>query len=112
MVNSRGAMHGSAAVLPHLRDRHSGSKYALRAISEGLRQELRGEVRSTVILPGLTRTELPSHITDPNAAEHMNKMFEIAINADAIARSIKYAIEQPDDVDVNAIVVRPAKQAC
>jgi len=131
-VNIRGVLHGIAAVLPHMRERHSGhiinvssvagqrvlpmysvysgTKYAVRAISEGLRQESRGEIRSTIISPGLTQTELPSHISDPSAAEHMNKMFEIAIDADAIARSIKYAIEQPDDVDVNEIVVRPTKQ--
>ncbi len=131
-VNIKGVLYGIAAVLPIMRAQHgghvinvssvaghrvlptysvySGTKSAVRAISEGLRQESRGEIRSTIISPGLTSTELPSHITDPNAAETMDKMFAIAIDADAIARSIKYAIEQPDDVDVNEIVVRPTKQ--
>lgn len=131
-VNIKGVLYGIAAVLPIMRQQrgghvvnvssvaghrvlptysvYSGTKFAVRAIAEGLRQESNGEIRSTIISPGLTRTELPDHITDPAAAEHMKKMFESAIDADAIARSIKYAIEQPDDVDVNEIVVRPTKQ--
>lgn len=131
-VNIKGVLYGIAAVLPQMRQQHSGhvinissvaghrvlptysvysgTKFAVRAISEGLRQESRGEIRSTIISPGLTKTELPEHITDPQAADQMRKMFEVAIDADAIARAIIYAIEQPDDVDVNEIVVRPTKQ--
>ncbi|MEX0828125.1 MAG: SDR family oxidoreductase [Haliea sp.] len=131
-VNIKGVLYGIAAVLPQMRKQHSGhviniasvaghrvlptysvysgTKFAVRAISEGLRQESSGEIRSTIISPGLTRTELPEHITDPKAANQMRKMFEFAIDADAIARAIVYAIEQPDDVDVNEIVVRPTKQ--
>ncbi len=131
-VNIKGVLYGIAAVLPHMRERHSGhiinvssvaghrvlptysvysaTKFAVRAISEGLRQESRGEIRSTIISPGLTRTELPGHISDPAAAARMHELYEIAIDADAIARAVAYAIEQPDDVDVNEIVIRPTKQ--
>ncbi|MEX2515317.1 MAG: SDR family oxidoreductase [Gammaproteobacteria bacterium] len=131
-VNIKGVLYGIAAVLPQMRKQHSGhiiniasvaghrvlptysvysgTKFAVRAISEGLRQESRGEIRSTIISPGLTKTELLDHITDAQAADQMRKIFEVAINADAIARAIVYAIEQPDDVDVNEIVVRPTQQ--
>lgn len=131
-VNIKGVLYGIAAALPHMREQHSGhiinvasvaghrvlpsfsvysaTKFAVRAISEGLRQESRGEIRSTIISPGLTATELPQHITDSNVSERMKDLYDIAISADAIAESIVYAIEQPEDVDVNEIVVRPTKQ--
>ena len=131
-VNIKGVLYGIAAALPHMREQHSGhiinvasvaghrvlpsfsvysaTKFAVRAISEGLRQESRGEIRSTIISPGLTATELPRHITDTNVSQSMKELYDIAISADAIADSIVYAIEQPDDVDVNEIVVRPTKQ--
>lgn len=131
-VNIKGVLYGIAAALPHMREQHSGhiinvasvaghrvlpsfsvysaTKFAVRAISEGLRQESRGEIRSTIISPGLTATELPEHITDTNVSQNMKELYDIAISADAIADSIVYAIEQPDDVDVNEIVVRPTKQ--
>jgi len=131
-VNIKGVLYGIAAALPYMREQHSGhiinvasvaghrvlpsfsvysaTKFAVRAISEGLRQESRGEIRSTIISPGLTATELPQHITDSNVSGRMKDLYDIAISADAIAESIVYAIEQPDDVDVNEIVVRPTKQ--
>lgn len=131
-VNIKGVLYGIAAALPHMRKQHSGhiiniasvaglrvlpsfsvysaTKFAVRAISEGLRQESGGEIRSTVISPGLTATELPRHITDAKVSQNMKELYDIAISADAIADSIVYAIEQPEDVDVNEIVVRPTKQ--
>ncbi len=131
-VNIKGVLYGIAAVLPIMRQQKSGhvinlssvaghkvfpgsavycaTKYAVRAISEGLRLESNGEIRSTNISPGAVATELTSTITDKDTAEGMNQLYAIAIDADAIARAIAYTIEQPSDVDVNEIIIRPTRQ--
>jgi NADP-dependent 3-hydroxy acid dehydrogenase YdfG len=131
-VNIKGVLYGIAAVLPIMRQQKSGhiinissvaghkvfpagavycaTKYAVRAISEGLRLESNGEIRSTNISPGAVATELTNTITDKNTAAGMNQLNAIAIDADAIARAIAYAIEQPDDVDVNEMIIRPTRQ--
>ncbi|HEL3864770.1 SDR family oxidoreductase [Stenotrophomonas maltophilia] len=131
-VNIRGVLHGIAAVLPHMRARGRGqiiniasigalsvvptaavycaTKHAVRAISEGLRQEHR-ELRVTCIHPGVVESELADSITDPVAAEMMVGYRAIALQPDAIGRAVRFAIEQPDDVDVNEIVVRPTAAA-
>lgn len=131
-VNIKGVMYGIAAVLPTMREQHSGhvinlssvaghkvfpgaavycaTKYAVKALSEGLRMEAGDEVRSTNISPGAIDTELTSTITDPNAAEAAEELYKVAIDADAVARAIVYAIEQPHDVDINEIILRPTAQ--
>ncbi|MDZ8069986.1 MAG: SDR family oxidoreductase [Nostoc sp. DedQUE08] len=131
-INIKGVLYGIAAVLPIMRQQKSGhvinlssvaghkvfpgaavycaTKYAVRAISEGLRLESNGEIRSTNISPGAVATELGNTITDKDAAAGINHLYEIAIDADAIARVIAYAIEQPSDVDVNEIIIRPTRQ--
>lgn len=131
-VNIKGVLYGIAAVLPIMRQQKSGhvinlssvaghkvfagssvycaTKYAVRAISEGLRLESNGEIRSTNISPGAVATELTTTISDQDTAARMNEFYEIAIDADAIARAIAYAIEQPDDVDVNEMIIRPTRQ--
>ncbi|MBE9122494.1 SDR family oxidoreductase [Tychonema sp. LEGE 07199] len=131
-VNIKGVLYGIAAVLPTMRQQKSGhiinlssvaghkvfpgsavycaTKFAVRAISEGLRLESNGEIRSTNISPGAVATELTTTISDEDTAANMNALYEIAIDADAIARAIAYAIEQPADVDVNEMIVRPTKQ--
>ena len=131
-VNIKGVLYGIAAVLPIMRQQKSGhvinlssvaghkvfpgsavycaTKYAVRAISEGLRLESNGEIRSTNISPGAVATELTSTITDKDTAAGMNQLYAIAIDADAIARAIAYTIEQPSDVDVNEIIIRPTRQ--
>lgn len=131
-VNIKGVLYGIAAVLPIMRQQKSGhiinvssiaghkvfpgsavycaTKYAVRAISEGLRLESNGEIRSTNISPGAVATELTNTISDPDTAASMNALYEIAIDADAIARAIAYAIEQPGDVDVNEMIIRPTRQ--
>ncbi|MBN3879871.1 MULTISPECIES: SDR family oxidoreductase [unclassified Nostoc] len=131
-INIKGVLYGIAAVLPIMRQQKSGhvinlssvaghkvfagsavycaTKYAVRAISEGLRLESNGEIRSTNISPGAVATELTTTITDKDTAAGINQLYEIAIDADAIARAIAYAIEQPDDVDVNEIIIRPTRQ--
>ena len=127
-VNIKGVLYGIAAVLPEMIGRNSGqiiniasigalavsptaavycaTKYAVRAISDGLRQEHK-VLRVTCIHPGVVESELADTITDPIAAEAMKTYRAIALKPDAIARAVRFAIEQPEDVDVNEIVVRP-----
>lgn len=131
-VNIRGVLYGIAAVLPIMREQHAGhvinlssvaghkvfpssavysaTKYAVKAISEGLRQEGDGEIRSTNISPGAVATELTSTISDKETAKNVDEMYEMAIDADAIARAITFAIDQPADVDVNELTIRPTRQ--
>jgi NADP-dependent 3-hydroxy acid dehydrogenase YdfG len=85
------------------------SAFAVWAISEGLRQEST-DIRVTVISPGVRETELANTITDAEAAEWVEGFREAVIPADAIARAIAFAIEQPAEVDVNEIIVRPIGQ--
>jgi NADP-dependent 3-hydroxy acid dehydrogenase YdfG len=127
-VNIRGVLHGIAAVLPHMTARkagqivnlssigghrvwptcavYSGTKFAVRAISEGLRQET-SDIRVTIISPGVVESELANTITSKATAEAMADFRKVALTPDAIARAVAYAIEQPADVDVNEIIVRP-----
>jgi len=127
-VNIRGVLHGIAAVLPTMEHQGHGqiinissigglsvsptaavycaTKYAVRAISDGLRQET-DKIRVTVICPGVVESELADTITDDTARVAMREFRRIAIRPDAIARAIAYAVEQPADVDVSEIVVRP-----
>ncbi|MGC7837745.1 SDR family oxidoreductase [Pseudomonas wayambapalatensis] len=127
-VNVRGVLHGIAAVLPGMEAQGHGqvinissigglsvsptaavycaTKYAVRAISGGLRQET-DKIRVTVVCPGVVESELADTITDDTAREAMRTFRRVALEADAIARALVYAIEQPDDVDVSELVVRP-----
>ncbi|TCV61350.1 NADP-dependent 3-hydroxy acid dehydrogenase YdfG [Neorhizobium sp. R1-B] len=129
-VNIKGVLHGIAAVLPDMVARGSGhiiniasigaltvsptaavycaTKFAVRAISDGLRQE-HDDIRVTCIHPGVVESELAGTITDPSAAELMRTYRAVALQPDAIGRAVRFAIEQPADVDVNEIVVRPTK---
>lgn len=128
-VNIRGVLHGIAASLPLMHRQRAGqiiniasigayavsptaavycaTKYAVRAISEGLRQEVGGDIRVTVIAPGVTESELAESISDEGGREEMRSFRKIAIPAEAIARAIAYAVEQPADVDVSELIVRP-----
>jgi NADP-dependent 3-hydroxy acid dehydrogenase YdfG len=127
-VNIRGVLHGIAAVLPIMNDQGSGqiinvssigghtvsptaavycaTKFAVWAISDGLRQE-NDRIRVTVISPGVVETELADSISDEKGREEMMAFRTIAIPPDAIARAIVFAIEQPEDVDVSELIVRP-----
>ncbi|UQS23608.1 SDR family oxidoreductase [Amycolatopsis thermalba] len=129
-VNLRGVLHGIAAGLPVMQRQGGGhfvnvasigahevvptaavycaTKYAVWALSEGLRQETGPDIRVTTISPGVTESELADTITDADAAEGMRTYRANTIPATAIARAIAYAIEQPAQVDVNEIIVRPA----
>lgn len=131
-VNVRGLLHGVAAALPHFTAQgtghfitiasigahqvvptsavYSGTKYAAWAITEGLRQESDPTIRVTTISPGVVRSELADSITERGAAETMRAYRAHTIEPDAIAQAVSYAIGQPADVDVNEIIVRPARQ--
>lgn len=128
-VNIRGVLHGIAAGLPIMKKQGFGqfiniasigaysvtptaavycaTKYAVRAISEGLRMEVGGDIRVTLVSPGVTESELADSISDEEARQGMKEYRRISISPDAIARSILYAMEQPADIDVNEIIVRP-----
>src|SRR5271165_463870 len=85
---------------------YAATKFAVRAISEGLRKES-DKIRCTCVYPGVVESELADTISDETARERMKAYRKLAIQPDAIGRAIQYAIEQPSDVDVNEIVVRP-----
>ena len=89
---------------------YAATKFAVRALSEGLRQEVKPyNIRTTVISPGAGATELPNTVTDPEVSERLHKFYnEIAIPADSFARAVVFA--QPEDVDVNEILFRPTRQ--
>lgn len=127
-VNIRGVLHGIAAVLPDMNAQQSGhvinvssiggltvqptgavyaaTKFAVRAISEGLRKE-NDKIRCTCIYPGVVESELANSISDETARKRMESYRAVSIEPEAIGQAIKYVIEQPEDVDVNELVVRP-----
>ncbi|MFD8888755.1 SDR family oxidoreductase [Streptomyces erythrochromogenes] len=128
-VNVRGVLYGIAAALPVMRAQGAGhivniasvgayevsptaavycaTKFAVQAISEGLRQESGGGVRVTLVSPGVTESELADGISDPAAREAMKAYRAVALPASAVADAIAYAVSQPPEVDVNELVVRP-----
>lgn len=132
-VNIRGVLHGIAAALPVMTAQggghivnvasvgayevvatgavYSATKFAVRAITEGLRKESSGDVRVTLISPGVTESELADSISDPRAREAMVSYRSVALPASAIAEAIAYAIAQPPEVAVNELVVRPSASA-
>jgi NADP-dependent 3-hydroxy acid dehydrogenase YdfG len=133
-VNIKGVLYGIAAALPHMKRQKAGhfinvssvaghkvgqgfavyaaTKYAVRALSEGLRQEVKPyNIRSTVISPGAVATELPNTATDPDSADRVRKFYaDVAIPADSFARAAAFAISQPEEVDINEILFRPTRQ--
>lgn len=128
-VNIRGVLHGIGAAIPVMKEQGFGhiinvssvgghivfpkssvycaSKFAVRAITEGLRQEMGATIRTTVVSPGVTESELADTITDESAIEMMEAFRANALPASGVARAIAYAIEQPLEVDVNELIVRP-----
>lgn len=88
---------------------YSGTKFAVRAISEGLRQEIGEKIRVTSIEPGAVDSDL-KYSTTSGARERVIDFYKIAIPAASVARAIAFAIEQPADVDINEIVLRPTAQ--
>jgi NADP-dependent 3-hydroxy acid dehydrogenase YdfG len=128
-VNIRGVLHGIAAALPVMQQQRSGqiiniasigaytvsptaavycaTKFAVAAISEGLRQEVGADIRVTLVSPGVVESELAESISDPVGREEMRAFRRVSIKPEAIARAISFAIEQPADVDVSEMIVRP-----
>ena len=132
-INVKGVLYGIAAALPVFRKQenghfinlssvagvkvfspggtvYSGTKYAVRAISEGLRHEVGGKIRTTTIEPGAIDSELKHGSSHKESSDFVREFYKSAIPSDSIARTIAFAIEQPADVDVNEIVIRPTVQ--
>jgi NADP-dependent 3-hydroxy acid dehydrogenase YdfG len=132
-VNIKGVLYGIAAALPLFHAQgfghfvnlastaghvvrptmavYAGTKFAVRAISEGLRQEAGDKVRVTVISPGMTRTNFAESLSNPAVKAQLEGYRDsFGLAPDAIARAIAFAIEQPAAVDVSEIVVRPTAQ--
>jgi NADP-dependent 3-hydroxy acid dehydrogenase YdfG len=133
-INIKGVLYGIASALPvftKVRSGHfinlssvagikvfapggsvySGTKFAVRAISEGLRMETRKDnIRVTVLSPGFVESELKEGTSDATASQNVKEFYKVAIPADSVARAIAYAIEQPGDVEIDEIVVRPTVQ--
>jgi NADP-dependent 3-hydroxy acid dehydrogenase YdfG len=133
-VNLKGVLYGIAAALPHMQQQKSGhfinvssvaghkvgpgfavyaaTKFGVRALSEGLRQEVKPyNIRTTVISPGAVATELLDSVSDPDSAARVRAFYaEAAIPARSFARMVVFAMSQPDDVDINEIVFRPTRQ--
>ena len=133
-VNIKGVLYGIAAALPHMQARKSGhiinvssvyghvvdpgatvycaTKFAVRALSEGFRREVKSyNIRTTVISPGAVSTELLEHISEKDIQEGTKDFVsKIAVGADTFARMVAFAISQPEDVDVNEILFRPTAQ--
>ncbi|UVK46465.1 SDR family oxidoreductase [Mesorhizobium sp. AR07] len=133
-VNIKGVLYGIAAALPHMKTQKSGhiinvssvaghkvgpggavyaaTKHAVRVISEGLRQEVKPyNIRTTIISPGAVATELPDSVTEADVAVGVRALYDrVAIPADSFARTVVFAMSQPDEVDINEILFRPTAQ--
>lgn len=133
-VNLRGVLHGIAAALPVFRAQgrghlvttvstsglkivptqavYAGTKNAVRTLLEALRQESTdGVLRTTAISPGFVRTELVDHVEDPAQREQAQQaMAPLGISPDAVARAIAFAIEQPEDIEIGDLTIRPTRQ--
>jgi NADP-dependent 3-hydroxy acid dehydrogenase YdfG len=133
-VNLKGVLYGIAAALRHMKEQKSGqiinvssvaghkvtqagavyaaTKHAVRALSEGLRQEVKAyNLRTTIISPGAVDTELPDSITEADISGGIHDFYaSVAIPADSFARAVSFAISQPEEVDINEILFRPTRQ--
>ncbi|WP_312079167.1 SDR family oxidoreductase [Chryseobacterium sp.] len=132
-INIKGVLYGIGAVLSHFIGQksghfinvssvsghivapssavYSGTKFAVRAISEGLRQEVKPyNIRTSIISPGVTESELTHTITDEKVKPFINDLSGMAISAESIARAVAYVISQPEDVDIGEMIIRPTAQ--
>ncbi|MFZ6644187.1 SDR family oxidoreductase [Undibacterium sp. TJN25] len=133
-VNLKGVLYGIAAALPHMQRQMSGqfvnvssvaghkvmlngavysaTKHAVRALSEGLRQETKAwNIRTTIVSPGAVDSELKGSVTEQDIAQGMRDFYQaVAIPAASFARAVAFAIDQPEDMDVNEILFRPTRQ--
>ncbi|MFD2416926.1 SDR family oxidoreductase [Amycolatopsis pigmentata] len=132
-ANLRSVLYGIAAALPVFRRQgrghlvttvstsglkivpmqavYAGTKNAVRTLLEALRQESTdGVLRTTSVSPGLVRTELVDYVTDPEIRKLAQERMATGIAPEAVARAVAFAIEQPDDVEIGDIVIRPTTQ--
>jgi NADP-dependent 3-hydroxy acid dehydrogenase YdfG len=133
-VNIKGLLYGVAAVLPIMQKQkqghiiniasvasfkvfapggtvYSATKFAVRAVTEGLRMEHKADnIRCTMISPGVVATELAESSSEEATRKNMREFYKMAIPADSIARAIAYAIEQPPEVEIDEVVIRPTAQ--
>ncbi|WP_083100084.1 SDR family oxidoreductase [Pseudophaeobacter leonis] len=132
-INIKGVLYGIAAALPVFRKQgsghfinlssaagvkvfapggtvYSGTKFAVRAISEGLRIEAGADIRTTSIEPGAIQSDLPEGSSHEESANFVREFYKQAIPASSVARAIAFAIEQPADTDINEIILRPTVQ--
>lgn len=131
-VNIKGVLYGIAAALPEFQKQNSGhfinlssvaghkvtqgsavyagTKFAVRAITEGLRMEVGGNIRTTILSPGLIDSELKLGSSDEATSQFVQDIYKDAISPLAIAKAVAYAVEQPDDVDINELIIRPTVQ--
>ncbi len=134
-VNIKGVLYGIAAVLPTMKAQKSGhiinlssvaglrvaaglgtvysaTKFAVKAISEGLRVEVAGDgIRVTTLYPGAVQSELKFGSSDEAASAAIQAFYkDYEIPADSVARAVAYALEQPADVAINEITLRPTRQ--
>ncbi|WP_324730775.1 SDR family oxidoreductase [Pseudomonas paeninsulae] len=132
-INIKGVLYGIAAALPHMQKQesghiinissvagikvfapggtvYSGTKYAVRAITEGLRMEVGATIRTTIISPGAVDSELKHGSSDEASSKAVKDFYQMAIPSDSVARAIAYAIEQPAEVEINEVVLRPTAQ--
>ncbi len=132
-VNIRGVLHGIAASLPIMQKQGSGhiiniaslgaytvqrtaavyaaTKFAVRALTEGLRQEVGNAIRVTLVSPGVVESELAESIADDDAREFMKTYRQIALPGEAIGQAILFAMEQPAEIDVSEMIVRPSRKS-
>lgn len=133
-VNIKGLLYGIAAVLPIMQRQkqghiinvssvfgakvfapggvvYSATKFAVRAVTEGLRMELKADnIRCSIISPGAVATELPESSSEEETRKNLREFYKIALPADSVARAIAYAIEQPGEVEIDEVVMRPTVQ--
>jgi NADP-dependent 3-hydroxy acid dehydrogenase YdfG len=133
-VNIKGVLYGVAAALPHMQKQKSGhiinvasvfgikvfapggtvycaTKSAIRVLTEGLRMELHSQnIRCTIVSPGAVATELSEGSSEEATRENLHEFYKMAIPAHSIASAIAYAIEQPDEVEIDEVVIRPTAQ--
>lgn len=133
-VNIKGVLNGIAAVMPHMMEQKSGqiintssvaghkifggsavysaTKFAVRALTEGLRMEVKPyNIRTTIVCPGAVKTELLEHISEADIQQaNQDYVGAVGISPDSFARVVAFAISQPEDVDINEIIFRPTSQ--
>ncbi len=133
-VNIKGVLNGIAAVLPHMKNQKSGhiintssvaghkifsgsavysaTKFAVRALSEGLRMEVKPyNIRTTIVSPGAVKTELQDHISEADI-QQANREYvgAVGLNPDSFANLVAFVISQPEELDINEIIFRPTSQ--